>query len=346
MNPALSLTGLEHVAAGEETPRRASILSALTSQYLDLEPRLTDRHIELYDNVFKLLVAGIELQARVMLAEKLAPLKRAPRETIRNLALDPSPAVAGPVLEQSGALSEEDLIAAAQAGVEGHRIALAKRVALQPNVADVLVSRREQSVCVALIGNGSAQLSSDGAGVLADIAKGNMVVTQALAARLRLPAQAVMQMLDAARSVVVETLARTEPDAVARDLTEAVDSAVSVVRDLPQVDSRPLNDQQIVTLYVMKAHDEVERALSRRTQLPAELVGEALVAENVDALLIVLKVAQFSRAHAEGMLCAKLGVPIGSRMLREPLDQLDRINARDPARMIKFVLQRESIKRA
>jgi uncharacterized protein (DUF2336 family) len=346
MNPFMSLNGLEQVAAGEETPRRVSILSALTNQYLDLEPRLTDRHIELYDNVFKLLVAGIELQARVMLAEKLAPLKRAPRDTIRNLALDPASAVAAPVLEQSVALSEEDLVTAAHSGVEAHRIALARRSGLQQRVADVLLSRREQAVCVALIGNGSARLSNEGAGALADIAKSNMVVAQALAARLRLPAHAVMQMLDAARSVVVDTLARTEPQAVAGDLTEAVDSAVSVVRDLPEADTRPLNDQQIVTLYVMKSHDEVERALSRRTSLPAELVGEALVAESVDALLIILKVAQFSRAHAEGMLSAKLGVPIGSRMLREPLDQLDRINARDPARMIRFVLQRETMKRA
>ncbi len=56
MLSAASLSGLEDLASGGESPRRSAILAALTSQYLDLEPRLSDRHIELYDNVFRMLV--------------------------------------------------------------------------------------------------------------------------------------------------------------------------------------------------------------------------------------------------------------------------------------------------
>jgi hypothetical protein len=76
------------------------------------------------------------------------------------------------------------------------------------------------------------------------------------------------------------------------------------------------------------------------------VVGEALSASRIDGLLIVLKAARFAPIHVEGMLSARLGVPVGSRMLRDPLDQYDRINAAEPERMINFVLQRDQFRRA
>ncbi|NJL72865.1 MAG: DUF2336 domain-containing protein [Candidatus Competibacteraceae bacterium] len=151
MLQGFSLSGLEDVAAGEDSPRRDAILSALTDQYLELEPRLSDRHIELYDNVFRVLVSGIELQARLALSEKLAAVKRAPREIIRDLANDEYAVVATPVLQRSPLLDEIDLVNVARNRSEAHRAALAQRPNLHTVVTDVLVDRREQSVLVALI---------------------------------------------------------------------------------------------------------------------------------------------------------------------------------------------------
>lgn len=343
---ALSLSGLEDLASGGESPRRSAILAALTNQYLDLEPRLSDRHIELYDNVFRLLVSGIELQARLALAEKLAPMKRAPRETVRALAHDAQAVVATPVLQRSPVLDENDLLSVARSRGEGHRAALAARPEIGARVTDVLLEANEQAVTVALVCNGSAKLSKDGAATLADIARSNMVVAQALAARLRMPAMAVTQLVDAARAMVINTLAQDNPTTCAGELLDAVGTAVDVVGSVPAEPTDRLNDQQIVTLYVMKSLDEVEAALAARAALSADIVGEAMSAARIDALLIVLKAARFAPIHVEGMLSARLGVPVGSRMLRDPLDQYDRINAAEPERMINFVLQREQFRRA
>lgn len=340
MTMSFSLSGLEDVAAGEESPRRDAILSALTNQYLELEPRLSDRHIELYDNVFRVLVQGIELQARLALAEKLATVKRAPREIIRDLANDEYVIVAGPVLQKSPVLDENDLIAVARNRSEAHRAALAQRPELNTQITDALVDRREQSVLVALIGNDTARLSADGAGALTEIASSNMVVAQALAVRLQLPATAVMQILLAAKSAVIDTLAGSAPQASAGDITAAVGRAVGIMGSLPAADQGGLNRDHIVTLFDMGALGEVCSGIAELAMVDRDLVKRALEADNTDGMLIVLKAAGFERHQAEGMLSVKLGLPVGSRALNDPLGQFDRINAVDPARMLGFVLSR------
>ena len=340
MTFGFSLSGLEDVAAGEDSPRRDAILSALTSQYLELEPRLSDRHIELYDNVFRVLVNGIELQARLALAEKLAPMKRAPREIIRDLANDPYAIVAGPVLQQSPVLDDADLMDAAQNCSEAHRVAIAQRPELKSMITDVLVDRREQSVLVALISNDTAHLSTEGATTLADVANKNEVVAQALAVRLALPATAVSQILSAARAVVVNTLVHSEPEARARDISEAVGEAMDVVRSLPDTAGDAVSEQQIVTLYGMDAIDEVALALADRTGIKPATVLRALRARSIDGLLIVLKCAAFSRPNLQAMLSVRLKAPLGSYVLTEAIGQHDRISTADPERMLGFVLQR------
>ncbi len=341
MTAGLMLTGLEDMADGVDSPRRSAILSALTQQYLELEPRLSDRHIELYDNVFKLLVSGIELQARVTLSERLAPMARAPRDTVKVLARDDYAAVAGPVLRQSSVLDESDLIEVASGKSEAHRAAVAARPNIAVGVTDVLVARREQSVFVELVRNDSARLSSGGAVALADMAQANPVVAQALAARLQIPATALSQILAAARSAVVEMLVREGGEDERAAIAEAVDAGVDTVANLPDEASNELTDQQIVALMGLRKTEEAAEALAARSKVPVEMVRLALRAFHVDGLLVVLKAAGFRRAAAEGMLAAKLGVPVGSTLLLSSMTQFDRMNPSDPMRMVEYSLHRE-----
>lgn len=339
MTMGFSLSGLEDVAAGDESPRRDAILSALTNQYVELEPRLSDRHIELYDNVFRVLVKGIELQARLALSEKLGPMKRAPREIIRDLANDPYAIVASPILQQSQVLDEGDLVAVARNRSEAHRAAIAQRPDINTVVTDVLVDRREQSVLVALVGNETAHLSTEGATTLADVAVANEVVAQALAVRLSLPALAITQILSAASVVVVNTLVHAEPEARARDITDAVGEAMTVVKSLPHEADGSISEQQIVTLYGMDAFEDVALALAERAGIRQSTVLRALHARSPDGLMIVLKAAGFERVHVEAMLSVKVKSQIGDYGLKELLGQFDRVNATEPERMLGFVLQ-------
>jgi Uncharacterised protein conserved in bacteria (DUF2336) len=341
MIPGLSLSGLENVAAGEDSPRRDAILRALTKQYIELEPRLSDRHIDLYDNVFRLLVNGIEVQARLALAEKLAPMKRAPREVVRDLANDEYSIVAAPVLQQSPVLDDADLISVARLRGEAHRVALAQRPDLATLVTDVLIDKREQAVLAALVINDTALLSTGGATTVTDIAASNMVVAQALAVRLKLPATALNQILEAARATVVNTLAHSQPDARAGDITSAVGTAVTRVGSLPSKAAEDVSQDHLVTLYSMNSLDEVIKGLVRLTGMERNVIRGALNMRSPDALLIVLKVAGFEDYNVEAMMSIKLGIPVGWPALKEPMAQFERINTDNAERMLGIILSRE-----
>lgn len=342
MTQALSLSGLESVAQGDESPRRGAILSALTNQYVELEPRLSDRHIELYDNVFRLLAQGIEVQARVALSETLAPMKRAPRETVRDLANDDYVIVAAPVLQQSVVLDDDDLIAVAQKRGEGHRVALAQRPALKPAVTDALLERKEQAVLARLIGNDTATLSPAGATTLTDVASSNEVVAQALAARLGMPATAVMQILGAARSAVVNMLVEARPDALAGQISGAVSKAVDVMATVPAAPQADISHDHIVALYSMDELADVAGALGRHAGLEPKLVLSALKAKSVDPMLVVLKAAGFAMPLAEAMISVKIGVPVGWSALQAPLMQYKRLTVPDAAGLLQTLLLRDA----
>ena len=338
-----SLSGLEAVGMPGSMPRQKDILSALTQQYLELEPRLTDRHIVLYDNVFQLLVRGIELSARLALAEALAPMPRAPRETIRDLAGDSSVLVAAPVLRQSPLLDDKDLVLFATTLTEAHRAAIAQRATLESAVTDVLIARREQSVLVALVDNTGAKLSTQGATAMAEVAQRNEVVAQALSSRLSVPLSALNQLLSAAREVVASSLAEDTPRASSSHIDEAVDQGLAVLTSLPSRvrSTSTLSEEQIAALYSMQALDEASVALARRCDVPPDLLWDALSGRSVDAFLVALKVAHMGVEAAEAMLSVKIKMPLGSLTLRPPMRQYERMTITDPVGTLTYLLRQQ-----
>jgi uncharacterized protein (DUF2336 family) len=99
--------------------------------------------IELFGEVFKILVAAIELKTRETLARRLATDPNIPAALIRAFALDDDIAVAGPILRQSPVLSEADLVASTRSQTQGHLYAIAQRQLLTEAVTDILIQRGE-----------------------------------------------------------------------------------------------------------------------------------------------------------------------------------------------------------
>ena len=112
----LSLIGaLDHAVAVGSNSRRAEMLRQVTDLFIVEAERLSDKDVELFDDVIAWLAFDIELSARSLLAIRLAPVRNAPPKTIRSLAFDDAIEVAAPVLSQSERLSDADLVANAQA---------------------------------------------------------------------------------------------------------------------------------------------------------------------------------------------------------------------------------------
>jgi uncharacterized protein (DUF2336 family) len=139
-------------AVGSEDPiRRLETLRAITTLFVSQAPSLNETHIGVFDEVILRLSRDVERRARIKLAERLADIGNAPRKVVRDLAYDEAIQVAGPVLERSPRLEEEDLVAIASGHGQDHLLALSRRPALsdgRSRCSSSFRSRRRSGSCV------------------------------------------------------------------------------------------------------------------------------------------------------------------------------------------------------
>src|SRR5579871_3624501 len=109
------------------TQRRVRALTRITDLFLAGSTGYSKQQIELFDEVFKMLVAAIELKARARLAVYLAKDPAAPSALVRVFAFDEEISVAGPILSQSTAIAGSDLATVARSRGPDHLCAIARR---------------------------------------------------------------------------------------------------------------------------------------------------------------------------------------------------------------------------
>jgi uncharacterized protein (DUF2336 family) len=139
------------------TKRRLRALTRITDLFVAGSGRYSKQQIELFDEVFKTLVAVIELKTRVKLAQHLATNPNAPANLVRAFAFDDAIAVAAPVLSQSTALSESDLAVTASTQSQGHLYAIAQRRTISEAITEILIERGEPDVVHTVAKNAGAR---------------------------------------------------------------------------------------------------------------------------------------------------------------------------------------------
>jgi uncharacterized protein (DUF2336 family) len=142
MSAVLSLIPeLEQVVVHGSRERRVDTLQRLTTLFLDGASTYSELHVDLFDDVFGLLIENVESKARAELSVHLAPLTNAPVRVLRTLARDDDIAIAGPVLQLSPRLREPDLVDIANTKGQAHQRAIASRPVLSEAVVNVLAQR-------------------------------------------------------------------------------------------------------------------------------------------------------------------------------------------------------------
>ena len=137
---------LEEVVQRGSREKRRETLRRITALFLDGASRYNDAHVDLFDEVFGLLIEEIETKARAELSNHLAPVGNAPVNVLRKLANDDDITVAGPVLKLARAWRKPDLVDVASNKGQAHLRAISARRALGEAVTDVLVRRGDRDV--------------------------------------------------------------------------------------------------------------------------------------------------------------------------------------------------------
>ena len=175
----------------------------------------SDEQVDLFDGVISRLAETIETKARAELANRLAPVEKAPPATVRQLARDESIEVAGPILTQSPRLTDEDLLAIAEDNSQERLLAISKRAALSENVSDVLVARGNRDVVLSVTQNDGARFSDSGYGKLVDRSIDDEVLAICVGMRKDIPREHFHALISKASEAVFAKLAASNPAAIA-----------------------------------------------------------------------------------------------------------------------------------
>jgi hypothetical protein len=289
----------------------------MTDLFLAGSHSYSPRQVELFGEVFKVLVDVIEIKTRVKLAERFAVDPNTPSALARVFAASDAAEVAAPMLTHSTALAESDLIASARTQSQDHLYAIAQRQSVSEAVTDILIERGERRVIHAVANNEGAGISDGGFGKLVQMSDGDLSLALRIGARRDIPRHHFVKLLEFASADVCSKIIAANPkfaDVVQGAVTDVVDSINDVVRKRSQdhVNAKSRvrrlkewKDLREGDIHAAAKAQDFERTINALTILagcPIELTERAVLNANPGPLQIVAKVAGCSWATTKTLL--------------------------------------------
>ena len=344
---------LENLVARGSTQRRAEILWQITDLFTDGSQRFSEDEIDLFDAVITRLAVEIEVSVRALLAERLAPLAKAPPNITRLLARDDDIRVAGPVLTQADCLDSADLLATARCQSQAHLLAIAKRKSLSEEVTDALIGRGNREVVLNAAQNVGAKFSQNGFCLLVKRSQGDDVLATSIGLRPDIPQEIFLELLATASNVVRAKLIAEQPQfsseinsavtAVTDDLRKAATqkrsidytAAKSSVQSLSA--SGELNDATVRSLAENAKIAETVVAVAQLCDVPDGIVEQAFIGNQTETILVLAKAGGLSWLTAKALLMLH-DKRHGSSSLRadKSMASFDRLNFHTARRIIDF----------
>ena len=214
-SPASLLDELQSTLAHGTVARRVETLRRVTDLFIGGASDYSSDQVGLFDDVFQYLIDHIETSAKMLLANRLAPIDTAPPLTIRALAFDDVIEVAGPVLSQSTRLDDKTLIENARSKSQAHLMAISTRKTLSGAVTDVLVQRGNNEVVQSTVNNPGAEFTESGFTRLVDRAEGNDDLAASIGLRPTMPRHLYLKLLAKASNTVRQRLEAANPQQAA-----------------------------------------------------------------------------------------------------------------------------------
>ncbi|WP_245863732.1 DUF2336 domain-containing protein [Caulobacter mirabilis] len=309
--PTSRLHDLISLAAETSSERRRELLRGVTDMFFAGETHAAGE-MALFDAVLSQLAGEMEVAVRAELAERMAQGGgAAPTNLMRNLAVDDIE-VARPVLEQSGALSDEDLMRVARTKGQEHLRAISQRPTLSAAVSDAIVERGDDDTLGVLLRNEGAALSRRAQERAVDRAAHNPDLHEAVVSRDSLPIDLLNEMYFVVEARLRDHILTRNAEVNPAELEAALsagrkrvalgDGALPADYAEAEKTVRGLiarNDVGPRTLAAMLRNRETTKfliALAELADIDFHTARRILERKELDALAIVCKAADFDRA--------------------------------------------------
>jgi uncharacterized protein (DUF2336 family) len=343
---------LEDAIASGTPDSRLKSLWQIIDLFMEGATRYSDEQVAVFDDVILRLAAEIEAKARAKLSRKLAPVSNAPVTVIRSLASDDDTSVAVPVLMRSDRLDEADLIATARTKGQGHLDAIARRKSLSPDLTDVLVDRGDSQVVRSVARNAGARFSDAGFGKLVARAQGDETLALRVGARRDIPRQHFLKLIETASAAVAAKLEAANPQfagAVHDTVTEVATKLRSELRNASADHATAraqvqrlhqlgrLGEADVYEFARERKFEQTTVALSLLCGVPVDAVERALLDENADMVLILMRAAQCSWTTAKAILLMQAADRgIAAQDLDRALRSFQRLGTETARRVLEF----------
>ncbi len=350
---------VQDASTSGSTKRQLKALTRITDLFLAGSARYSKRQIELFDDVFRVLVEVIELKTRIKLARRFAADNNTPAALARAFAADEVVAVAAPVLIQSTALGEADLVASARTRSQGHLYAIAQRQTVSEAITDVLIERGEPKVVHAVAKNEGARISDNGFRELVVRSSDDAQLALHVGARRDIPRHHFLKLLETASASVCSRIIAANPqfaDIVQGAVTEVIDDINVVVRKKSQDHAKAkhrvkrlsewkeLREVDIHAAARAQNFEKTITALSVLAGCPIEVVERAVLNENPGAVQVIAKAAGCSWATAKALLLMTVADRRMSKMeLDRAQENFERLERRTAQRVLEFYETRRTL---
>jgi uncharacterized protein (DUF2336 family) len=286
---------LESALAQGSTDRCNDILWGIADLFVAGAAKYSPEEIAFFDEVLRRLTLQIELTARALLANRLAPIPNAPPRTIRTLAFDDAVEVASPILTHSEALDDDTLRENARHKGQGHLLAISRRTSLSETITEVLVERGDRNVLLSAVRNPGAKFSDDGFSILVQRSDDDDELTVCVGGRSELPrnlfhyliekaSREVRAVADAANAVATQELARPTPKPARAE------------------DDRSSDIACLERFAKAGSVADVCSLLARLCVLPVSFVEQALAQRRPENLLVMARAANLSWPAVKSIL--------------------------------------------
>jgi hypothetical protein len=324
------------IAGNEATPRQADLILAgdrdegvrelLATKIARLAPELPhETRAQIRDltvEVLEKLARDQAVRVRRIVSEALKDLTNAPHHLIQELARDLEIRVAGPVLQYSPILTDEDLLEIISAGpIRGALSAIAKRRHVGDRLADAIVAAaieapEETETITELLNNRSTQIREETLDLILDRAPAKEEWQEPLVRRPFLPMNAIKRLADFVSSSLFDLLqARPDLDkatakAVAKQVKKRL-AAEAKQRDAAEnSEPPPPGDAEAMSAAIAGGKsDQVLSALARDAALNPVIIKKIIGSMSAKAVTALAWKARLSMRQALQLQLKIAGIP-------------------------------------
>jgi uncharacterized protein (DUF2336 family) len=305
------LQDLIDLASEPSSARRRELLREITDLFFMDSDAHGPREMALFDDVLSTLSSEMETEVKAELAGRMADAANAPRSLLRTLASSPIE-IAAPLLTRSKSLGEDELLTVVASQGQAHLRAVSTRPDLTHAVSDAIVGRGDDQTLQVLLRNENASLSRNASEQAVDRAAKNPDLHAAVVDRHDLPVDLLNEMYFVVEARLREAItarnAAIDPEALdaaleaGRKRLAARDGALPKDYAEAEAHVRRLRKTGAVTpvsLVAFLRHGERTRflvALCELTEIDFHTARRIVERQDLDALAIVCKAADFDRA--------------------------------------------------